>query len=326
MKQISTFMFVKPVLFAGLAALALSACLPAVTISPMESQTPPAPSPTTPGIREAQVEQIEIQASASDPEQVRAVVRGTLSGSCTKLGQSQVEYAAGQFLITLPEEPIAEQECVGGTIPFETTVLLSASGLPAGTYSVVANGMSADFTLQAVAAASPAPPVPATIPPTAASHSDNQVCRDAAKFVADVSVPDDIVLAPNAPFIKIWRLQNTGTCTWNHDYLVHYVSGATMSQSPGYYIVEAGQTVSPGETVDIAVGMTSPVQSGTYQSYWGLKKENGKFIPVQGGANGNSFYVRIKVNESTADGQVTAASIDITLEQGSGSVCTPEST
>src|SRR5690606_29104610 len=97
MKIISPFMFVKAVLFAGLTAMVLSACLPAVTISPVESQTPPVPSPTTPGIRDAQMEQIEIQTSADDPAQVHAVVRGTLSGSCTKLGQSQVQYAAGQF-------------------------------------------------------------------------------------------------------------------------------------------------------------------------------------------------------------------------------------
>jgi hypothetical protein len=99
-----------------------------------------------------------------------------------------------------------------------------------------------------------------------------------------------------------------------------------MTQSPGYYIVEPGNTVAPGQAVDISVGMTSPVEGGIYQSYWGLKKANGQFIPIQGGVNGNSFYVKIRVTNGAANGQVTAASIGIELEQGSGDACTSEST
>jgi hypothetical protein len=101
-----------------------------------------------------------------------------------------------------------------------------------------------------------------------------------------------------------------------------------MSQSPAYLIVPKGQTVAPGETVDISVGMTSPVDNGSYQSYWGLKKENGQFMPIQGGANGNSFYLKIKIidGRGTSTGNITDQSIGIVLEQGSGIPCTPDST
>jgi hypothetical protein len=79
--------------------------------------------------------------------------------------------------------------------------------------------------------------------------------------------------------------------------------------------------------VDISVGMTSPVENGNYRSDWGLKKENGQFMPIQGGANGNAFYVKIRVNDgSTTGGKVTAASIDIELEYGSGTTCTADAT
>jgi Ig-like domain from next to BRCA1 gene len=101
-----------------------------------------------------------------------------------------------------------------------------------------------------------------------------------------------------------------------------------MTQQPGYWIVPQGQTITPGQTVDISVGMTSPIENGAYKSYWGLKKENGQFLPIQGGVNGNSFYVKIKVDDGSNDapGKITAASIDIELEQGSGTVCTANST
>ena len=49
-------------------------------------------------------------------------------------------------------------------------------------------------------------------------------------------------------------------------------------------------------------------------------------MPIRGGANGNLFYVKIKVSNGTAAGKITAASVTIELEQGSGSVCTANST
>ncbi len=98
-----------------------------------------------------------------------------------------------------------------------------------------------------------------------------------------------------------------------------------MTQQPGYWIVQPGQPVAPGQTVDISVGMTSPVDNGDYTSYWGLKKVNGPFMPIQGGANGNSVYVKIKVNHGIS-GRITDQSISIELEQGSGAACTATST
>ena len=98
-----------------------------------------------------------------------------------------------------------------------------------------------------------------------------------------------------------------------------------MTQQPGYWIVRPGQTVAPGQTVDISVGMTSPVENGDYTAYWGLKKMDGSFMPIQGGANWNSFYVKIKVNNGIS-GKITDQSIGIELEQGSGAVCTATST
>ena len=157
--------------------------------------------------------------------------------------------------------------------------------------------------------------------------SSSAACTDSAKFVSDVTIPDNSILDSNMAFTKTWRIKNTGSCTWDSSYLVAYISGVTLSQQPGYWIVPQGQTVAPGQTVDISVGMTSPVENGSYASYWGLKKVDGAFMPVAGGAGGNSFYVKIKVNRgSTTTGNITAASIDIEREQGSGTACSADAT
>jgi hypothetical protein len=208
--------------------------------------------------------------------------------------------------------------CAQVTTPFETTVPLNTSGLPIGTYTVIANGVSAVFIWPVE---NPTPsPIP-TVAPT------NVTCTDTAKFIADVTIPDNSVIASNAAFTKTWRLRNTGTCTWDDNYLVAYIAGTTMSQQPDYWLVPQGQTVAPGQTVDISVGMTSPVENGNYASYWGLKKENGELVPIQGGANGNSFYVKIKVGNGGGNaGDITAASIEIEREEGSAAVCSADAT
>jgi hypothetical protein len=169
------------------------------------------------------------------------------------------------------------------------------------------------------------PTIVPTEPPTATSVPVITGCQDSAQYIGDDGL-DGTTYAPNTPFTKIWRVKNSGTCTWDSSYLVFYISGATMSQSPAYMIVPRGQTVAPGQTVDISLGMTSPPENGSYRADWGIKQENGPFLPVQGGVNGKSFYVKLKVDDGTAAGNITDASIAIEREEGSGAACTVDAT
>lgn len=151
------------------------------------------------------------------------------------------------------------------------------------------------------------------------------VCTDAAEYISDDGL-DGTTYAPNTAFTKTWTVKNTGTRTWDSNYLVFQISGAFMTQQPGYWLVPQGQTVVPGQTVNISIGMTSPVENGNYKSYWGLKNKDGQIMPIEGGADGDSFYVDINVNDGSATGKVTATAIDIVPEQGSGEACTANST
>ena len=309
-------MQLKAIWLVSLIALVLTACAPAINPALVPTPTPQVFQTQTVS-RAAQVHGVEIQMTNTTPAQVNAVVRGHLTESCATLGESQVEYVSNIFQISVYALSAGDRGCVQTTTPFETIIALKTSELPAGTYTVIANGVSAAFTLPVEnATASPTPLVAAT----------DQPCTDTSNFVTDVTILDNTVIAPNTAFTKTWRLKNTGSCTWDSSYLVAYISGTTMTQQPGYWILPQGQTVAPGQTVDISVGMTSPLESGNYQSYWGLKKENGPLMPIQGGANGNSFYVKIKVNDGSNAGSITTASIDIELEQGSGTVCTADAT
>jgi hypothetical protein len=306
---------------AVLIGLILAACSPLVPATNDPATSIPGPAQMT--TRPAPVESVEVQILHNRPFQVNALIRGHLAESCATLGGSQVTYASNVFQIAVVAVSPSDRGCIQIVTPFETTIALDASNLPAGSYTVIANGVSAVFAL-------PPESTPPTAAPTAVptARPTSSVCTDAATFVKDMTIPDYTLMAPGVAFTKTWRLKNSGSCTWDSNYLVAYIRGTTVSQQPGYWILQKGETVAPGQSVNVSVGMTAPVENGNYTSYWGLRPENGQLMPISGGANGNSFYVRIRVedasNEPPAD--TTTAAIDIEPEQGSGPACTADST
>lgn len=118
-----------------------------------------------------------------------------------------------------------------------------------------------------------------------------QACTDSAALIADITVPDGTRFAPNTGFNKIWRIRNTGTCTWDTNYTLVSAGGhllgamATAFPLPG--------AVRPGETVDLTINMVSPVAPDTYQSDWKLQNPAGR--PFGVGRSGSPFWVKIVV-------------------------------
>jgi hypothetical protein len=106
------------------------------------------------------------------------------------------------------------------------------------------------------------------------------VCVDGMKFVADVSYGDNNLknipfVTPKQGFVKTWRLQNTGTCTWTPKYQLAYaygnVTAAQMSGQPAYIPTN----VAPGETLDLSVTLIAPYEPLTYQGFWQMENESG---------------------------------------------------
>ena len=92
-------------------------------------------------------------------------------------------------------------------------------------------------------------------------------CDDNSEFVTDVTVPDGTHFAPNTVFQKTWRVRNTGTCTWDATYRLTFISGDRMF---GPRSAPLGETVQPGEEVDVSVTLIAPETAGTYQGQWQL--------------------------------------------------------
>src|SRR5512140_232913 len=120
------------------------------------------------------------------------------------------------------------------------------------------------------------------------------ICN-AASFVADVTIPDGTYISPGAPFIKTWRLKNTGTCSWSPSYAVNYYTGENFGNTSPAYL---GRYVSPGQSVDVSVRLIAPTSSGTYRGYWKLQNASGISFGI-GGAATSAFWVEIRVLGAT---------------------------
>ena len=116
---------------------------------------------------------------------------------------------------------------------------------------------------------------------------------NAVKFIADVTIPDGTTFAPNVDFTKVWRLKNVGRCTWSSSYDLIFIDGAQMDASK---VISLPARVKSGESVDVAVVMTSPGEVGDYIGSWMLRSTDGEIFGLGEAAN-KAFWVSIHVDD-----------------------------
>lgn len=126
---------------------------------------------------------------------------------------------------------------------------------------------------------------------TAAPSASN--CVNAMSYVADVTVKDGSVYNPNAGFRKTWRIYNNGSCTWDSNYTLQFVSGDSMN---GSYI-RIPTTVRPGQTIDVSADLVAPSKAGNYKGNWQMRSP-------QGSGFGQTIWVSIRVSGSPSPTKV----------------------
>lgn len=123
---------------------------------------------------------------------------------------------------------------------------------------------------------------------TAQSSDD---CLAQAAFVDDVTIRDGTILQPGESFVKVWRLLNSGNCTWSPEYTLVFFGGSRLGAPES---VPLSARVNPQQTVDIALEMSAPNDPGTYQGYWKLQTPSGRYFGI-GPSSDESFWVKIEV-------------------------------
>ncbi|HRQ36671.1 MAG TPA: transporter substrate-binding domain-containing protein [Chloroflexota bacterium] len=116
-------------------------------------------------------------------------------------------------------------------------------------------------------------PTPPPVTPTPVPTATAQPCIDDMAFVQDLNLNDQNMTAPPQmspgwPFVKGWRVRNSGTCPWNSSYRLVYVAGNNPAAQMGGQPTPVQGTVASGQLHDFFVNLVSPLQPGVYQGFW----------------------------------------------------------
>jgi hypothetical protein len=161
-----------------------------------------------------------------------------------------------------------------------------ATGAPVQTLATTAViPTAAQATEITLASATPIPNTQPPAPPTS-------LPCDLAKFIQDVTIPDNTKIDPGATFTKTWRLQNGGSCTWNAAYGLVF-EGENLLNAPAFTPITTGSTP-PGATVDITVSLTAPNTGGVYRQNFKLVNASGNKFALGDGSK--PFWAQIEVS------------------------------
>ena len=127
---------------------------------------------------------------------------------------------------------------------------------------------------------------------------------DNGRYIADVTIPDDMEIEPGTAFVKTWRLQNNGDTTWGPGYELVFVNGNAMGSPTALPL----PTAAPGQQVDVSINQVAPGTAGKHFGDWRLRS-------AQGETFGELVYLRIVVPFSAkAQDKPLPPSVEITWE------------
>ena len=131
-------------------------------------------------------------------------------------------------------------------------------------------------------------PLPSSLPSPSPSASPRPNCVESAVFVADVTVVDNTRIKAGQLFTKTWQMRNSGTCSWDAGYTLHFLSGNRMS-SPDSVSLAA---TAPNATLNLSVDLKAPATDGVFTALYEIRNPQGKPIPI---GLTKSIWVKIMV-------------------------------
>lgn len=112
----------------------------------------------------------------------------------------------------------------------------------------------------------------------------------------DVNYPDGSIVPAKSDFEKIWRIYNSGVCTWDEGYILVPVS-VTSTRSNDNNPLDAATpafklkvSVPPGGVLDVGAKLTAPQDNGIYTTCFLMQNDRGVFF-------GGALCVDIEVQD-----------------------------
>jgi len=96
-----------------------------------------------------------------------------------------------------------------------------------------------------------------------------------ARFVKDVSIPDNTEMAPGQHFVKTWRFRNESNKQWPAGAHLLFV-GKECDRMGAAPSTPVNAIVNPQQEIEVSVPMIAPLQQGRYTAYFRLADGTGK--------------------------------------------------
>jgi hypothetical protein len=141
----------------------------------------------------------------------------------------------------------------------------------------------AEPTLTPTSVFSATPLVSPTPPPTLTPTRDMPCLRANLEYLL---IPNNSRFPVEKTFTQMFRLKNTGTCTWNHSYELRFVQGDLLNA--GAAIPITNTEIPTWGYANVEVKMRAPGKPGHYKGYWMIKSDTGKLFGV--GPSGSSWF------------------------------------
>lgn len=127
------------------------------------------------------------------------------------------------------------------------------------------------------------------VAPSGTQQALGDACNNSA-FEEDVTISDGSVIAGGADFQKIWKIRNTGSCTWDEGYSLVYIGGSDPNLDPyNFEFKSSNDFVAGGEAINIAINLTAPCAVGKYEGHWRMRNDQGFYFGTI-----LSVYVEVK--------------------------------
>ena len=97
-----------------------------------------------------------------------------------------------------------------------------------------------------------------------------------AKFLKNVTIADGAGFQPNEEILKMWQVQNIGSCEWSAKTVLVFAHGIDFDAPPSLLL---GTSVPPGAIIDLSISVKTPNRSGTFQGFWKIQNEMG--VPIE---------------------------------------------
>jgi hypothetical protein len=120
-----------------------------------------------------------------------------------------------------------------------------------------------------------------------------------ARFIEDLTIPDDSQLERNTSFTKTWLVENSGSVPWDASFTLRYNGGTAMTAQTTLPLPPCA----PGERVPLSIEMIAPPEPGTYVSNW-------RCYDAAGRPFGDTFWARIVATAPIVVGTDDAIYVD----------------